>query len=116
MEQFSYTISRQLRERALALPETNEGTSCVNRAFKVRKKNFLFVGEKEDKVRVMVKLADSLDTAQALDDERIDVGKTGWVTMNFHPAEALDLEMLSAWVVESYRTLAPKMLVKQLDD
>lgn len=114
MEQFVEPISKQLRAVALALPETSEGTSCVNRAFKVRKKNFLFVGEKENEVRVMLKLNGSLDMAQAMDDPRVSVGKTGWVTVKFAPDDVPDEELLLAWVEESFRALGPKTLVKQL--
>ncbi len=114
MDEFTQAISKQLRAAALELPETSEGTSCVNRAFKVRKKNFLFVGEKPGTVRVMVKLGASLDEARAMNDPRIDVGKIGWVTLNFANDDVPDPELLTAWVVESYRTLGPKTLVKQL--
>ncbi len=112
MEQFDYEITGQLRAQALALPETSEGTSCVNRAFKVRKKNFLFVGEKAGQVRVMLKLDGSLSDAAELQDPRISVGKGGWVTMLFDPDDPLDLELLSTWVVESFCTLGPKTVVK----
>lgn len=115
MEQFTQPISEHLRAVALALPETSEGTSCVNRAFKVRKKNFLFVGEKDEQVRVMVKLDASLNDAQALNDPRIDVGNTGWVTVRFAPDDVPDESLLAAWVVESFRTLGPKSVVKQFD-
>ena len=116
MEQFSQPISEHLRAYALALPETSEGTSCVNRAFKVRKKNFLFVGEKAAQVRVMLKLDASLAEAQAMADPRISVGKTGWVTLQFAPDDVPDESLLSAWVVESFRALGPKSVVKQLDE
>jgi hypothetical protein len=121
MEQFTQPISQQLRTQALSLPETSEGTSCVNRAFKVRKKNFLFVGEKlmhenEMQVRVMLKLDASLDEARAMNDPRIDVGNTGWVTVRFAPDDVPDERLLSAWVVESFRALGPKTLIKQLDE
>lgn len=115
MEQFVEPISKQLRSVALALPETSEGTSCVNRAFKVRKKNFLFVGEKDNEVRVMLKLVGSLGMAHAMDDPRVSVGKTGWVTVKCAPDDVLDEDLLSAWVVESFRALGPKTLVEQLD-
>jgi len=115
MEKFTHPISEHLRAIALALPETTEGTSCVNRAFKVRKKNFLFVGEKEGQVRVMLKLSASLEAASRMDDPRVGVGKGGWVTLRFAPDEPLDEGLLSAWVVESFRTLAPRVLVRQLD-
>ena len=114
MEQFHHAICQSLREAALRLPETSEGTSCVNRAFKVRKKNFLFIGEKPGWLRVMLKLTESLDEARAMDD-RVDVGKTGWVTLRFEPTNAIDEELLFRWIVESFRALAPKAVVKQLE-
>ncbi len=116
MESFSQPISEQLRVRALALPETSEGTSCVNRAFKVRKKNFLFVGEKPELVKVMLRLDASLEEARAMEDPRIEVGKNGWVTVRFRPDDVPDADLLAAWVVESFRTLGPKTLVRQLDE
>ncbi len=114
MESFTQPISERLRARALALPETSEGTSCVNRAFKARKKNFLFVGEKPDQVRVMLKLDRSLEQARALADPRVGVGTNGWVTVLFPPGDVPHPDLLTAWVEESYRLLAPKTLVKQL--
>jgi len=115
MDDFAHPISEALRAAALALPETSEGTSCVNRAFKVRKKNFLFVGEKPEGVRVMLKLGEALPEAEALAADRPDqvsVGKGGWVTLLFPVDRAPDQEMLERWVVESFRTLAPKTLAR----
>ncbi len=114
-ESFQHPICETLRQAALALPETSEGSSCVNRAFKARKKNFVFVGEPKGKVRVMLKLGPSLEQAAAMADPRIGVGKTGWVTILFDPEEPVDPALLQDWIVESYRTLAPKTLVKLLD-
>lgn len=115
MDSFTQPISEHLRGVAMSLPETSEGTSCVNRAFKVRKKNFLFLGEKPDSVRVMVKLSASLDQAVALADPRITVGSMGWVTIVFANDDVLDQDLLAGWVLESFRTLAPKTLVRTLD-
>jgi hypothetical protein len=117
MESFEHALSEALRAAALALPETSEGSSCVNRAFKARKKNFLFLGEKPEGIRVMVKLGPSLDEATALAAERPDqvtVGKGGWVTLLFPADQAPDQALLEQWVQESFRLLAPKTLVAQL--
>lgn len=114
-EAFQHPICEQLRQTALALPETSEGSSCVNRAFKARKKNFVFVGEPKGQIRIMLKLGPSLEHAAALEDPRIGVGKTGWVTIVFGPEEPVALAQLQAWIVESYRMLAPKTLVKALE-
>lgn len=118
-EQFSNAVTSALREHALRFPETSEGASCVNRAFKVRKKNFLFVGEKEDgSCKVMLKLVSSRDEAieQARADARFDVGSSGWVTVRFGGSDLPDAVLLKRWVDESYRLFAPKSLVKQLGD
>lgn len=114
METFEQPISRRLRATALALPETSEGTSCVNRAFSVRKKNFLFLGEKPGQIKVMVKLGPSLGEARAMNDSRVDVGRIGWVTIRFAPEAGLDGDLLDRWVDESFRLLAPKTVLKQL--
>jgi hypothetical protein len=115
METFVHSVCQRLRETALALPETSEGASCVNRAFKVRKKNFLFVGEKDDQVRIMVKLTDSLAAAGAMDDPRVEVGVHGWVTIRFAADDALDSGQLVAWANESFRALAPKTVLAQIE-
>jgi len=114
-ETFAHAVSRALRERALAFPETTEGTACVNRAFKVRGKNFAFVGETETNVRVMVKLKASREAAAAMGDPRVSVGNIGWVTVNFPPEDPLDEALLGQWIEESFRALAPKSVVKKLD-
>jgi len=117
MDAFAHPISETLRAAALALPETSEGTSCVNRAFKVRSKNFLFLGEKPEGVRVMLKLGDGLAAAEALAAERpshVTVGKGGWVTLLFPADDAPDQDLLAGWVVESFRMMAPKTLARQV--
>jgi predicted DNA-binding protein (MmcQ/YjbR family) len=40
------------------------------------------------------------------------LGKAGWVTL---PLKAVDAELLSDWVEESYRNVAPKKLIAELD-
>jgi len=115
-ERFTSDVLQSLRDHALAFPETSEGSSCVNRAFKVRKKNFVFLGEKGDGMcRVMVKLGPSLEAARARTDAGLSVGKTGWVTWNFPGDQAPEAALLAAWVEESFRVLAPKTLIRQLD-
>ena len=114
METFSHSICARLRDIAMALPETSEGASCVNRAFKVRKKNFLFVGEQGDQIRVMVRLSASLPAAEEMADPRVDVGKFGWVTLRFAVDDALDSELLEAWALESFRAMAPKTVLAQI--
>jgi len=44
------------------------------------------------------------------------LGKSGWVSAKFEgmSASEIDVEMLKAWLDESYRAQAPRGLVKQL--
>mgnify|MGYP006424084407 FL=1 len=112
MDDFRFSVSQALRAHALGFPEVSEGTSCVNRAFKVRKKNFVFIGEKEASVRVMVRLSESAAAAAQMGDARIGIGRTGWATLNFPPDDPPDLAMMRTWIDESFRTLAPKTVLK----
>ncbi len=114
-DSFSTSICERLRAVAMSLPEVAEGDSCVNRAFRVRKKAFFYLGEKPAHIYGMVKLKDSLEDAAAMEDERVSVGTIGWVTLRFQEDDPPDPATLEAWVVESYRALAPKALVKTLD-
>ncbi len=43
------------------------------------------------------------------------LGKSGWVTALFDGEDAPPMEMLKAWIDESYRAQAPKKLVAELD-
>lgn len=119
-EHFTSSLAQALQEFASSYPEVNESPSCVNRSFKARKKSFMFLGEKPDgMLRLMVKLDDGIESAQAVASENPDgwkVGGPGWVTGNFTDDTAPPLETLTAWIDESYRLLAPKTLVEQLDD
>lgn len=115
MESFEHEISASLRAIALGYPETSEGTSCVNRAFKVRRKNFLFVGEKDGEVRVMVKLTSAAAKAAADAHPRVELGRIGWATARFRPEEPLDEGVLAGWIDESYRAMAPRTVLRQLD-
>jgi hypothetical protein len=42
------------------------------------------------------------------------LGKSGWVTADFSNGEPPPLELLKAWIDESYRAQAPKKLVALL--
>lgn len=116
-EEFAAQIAREIRAFALAYPETTEGQSCVNRAFKVRKKNFAFLGEKDGDLKLMLKLAASADEVSSLAQAQPDtyqIGSIGWATLRFSAENHPPVESLRRWVDESYRLFAPKKLLKQL--
>lgn len=109
-----------LRKMALRYPEAEEGIACAGtaaekRTIKARNKAFVFLG----RANVMVKLLDSLSEASALalasqDSSRCKVGAHGWVTVSWGDDESPPVELLSRWIDESYRLLAPKLLVASL--
>jgi hypothetical protein len=107
-----------LRKLALGYPETSESTSCTKAAFKVRKKSFLYVGEKDETYSVMVKLADSLEQAQELveiDPQAYQVGKAGWVTVTLPHGVVPPGDPFRKWTEESFRLFAPKKVLAELD-
>jgi hypothetical protein len=117
-ERFEHTISETIRAHAMTFPETVEGASCVNRAFKAGGKNFVFLGEKTDECNIRLKLAASIPEIEALaehDPDHWQVGKGGWAMLRFapdHPPPVADLER---WITESFHLLAPKKVIALLD-
>lgn len=116
-EEFQTPVIRHLRDVAMEYPDVDEGDSCVKRVFKVRKKGFLYLGEKDTEYNVMVKLDESFPDAERLaaDHERWDAGKFGWVTLRFAPDEDAPREIIEEWIDESYRAQAPPALIAELD-
>ena len=113
-------LKAALREFALSLPEAWEdhpwGSESVA---KVGKKVFVFFGDDaaERARRFTVKLPESGDEAGAMPwtaDPGYGLGRGGWLTID--PPEGAPIEMLHAWIVESYRAVAPKKVAARLDE
>ena len=106
---------------ALSLPGAFEDRPWGERVAKVGKKVFVFFGrsEPEDpKLSLAVKLP--ISGVKALDSSFAEptgygLGKSGWVSMTFRAGDRLPVESLRAWIVESYRAIAPKKLLAELD-
>jgi predicted DNA-binding protein (MmcQ/YjbR family) len=100
------------------LPEAWEDHPWGESVVKVGKKVFVFLGEDgtHERARTFtVKLRESHEEASAMPwtaDPGYGLGRGGWLTVNAPPDAPI--EMLQAWIVESYRTVAPKRLVGQL--
>ena len=61
------------------------------------------------------------DGAEALERPECEpagygLGKSGWVVAKYVKGDDFDLELLKAWIVESYCAIAPKKLAALLDD
>ncbi len=118
VETFTYAVNEKLRAHAMSLPDAEEGSSCVNRAFSAGGKNFAFVGEKPGLCSVRLKLQGSLPevSARAEDDpDGYQVGAGGWTLITFAPSKAPAIADLRRWVTESFQLLAPKKIVAKLN-
>jgi hypothetical protein len=63
-----------------------------------------------------VKLPESSTSALALpccEPAGYGLGKSGWVSCKFAPTDDPPLELLTHWMLESYRAVAPRKLVAQ---
>ena len=106
---------------AMALPGATEDFPWGERVVKVNKKVFVFLGKMDDTgggFGLSVKLPTSGERALELPFAKptgYGLGKSGWVSASFAPIYQPDLALLRAWIEESYRAVAPKKLVKQLD-
>ena len=101
---------------ALHLPGAFRDTPWDDNAVaKVGKKIFVFFGAGEP-VTITVKLPDSSDHALSTPGAQpssYGLGKHGWVTVPVGSDAPPDL--LQDWIEESYRTIATKRLVAELD-
>jgi predicted DNA-binding protein (MmcQ/YjbR family) len=107
-----------LRKLALAYPEATEEFPWGERAIKVRGKVFVFLSRHEGKLNVTTKLPDSgryALTRPFAQPTGYGLGKSGWVTCRFGPADDVPLDRLEDWIGESYRAVAPKKLLASLD-
>ena len=81
---------------------------------KVGKKIFVFFGP----TTISVKLPESGDQARSLpgaEPTSYGLGRHGWVTVPIAGTAAPAMGVLEDWVEESYRTVAPKKQVAELD-
>jgi predicted DNA-binding protein (MmcQ/YjbR family) len=107
-----------LRDFALTFPEAVEDHPWDHTVAKVKKKVFVFLGGMGDQLTVTCKLPSSGRMALALpfaSPTGYGLGKSGWVTGTFTPEDTVPIDRLCEWIEESYRAIAPKKLVAQLD-
>ena len=108
----------ELRAFALTFPEATEEFPWGESAFKVKGKVFVFMYAHAAGMNVSLKLPQS--NATALDKPFAEptgygLGKSGWVTCKFEGSERVPIDVLKPWIVESWRAIAPKTLVKRFD-
>ena len=118
-------VEMELRRVALSYPATSEHFPWGHRTIKVRDKAFVFMGQGDGKEGskggffFTAKLPTSRHVALMLpfaEPTGYGLGKSGWVSASFPQGSKPPLDMLIAWLDESYRAVAPAKLVKELGD
>jgi predicted DNA-binding protein (MmcQ/YjbR family) len=111
-------LRSRLRKYALGLPGAYEDFPWEELVVKVNKKVFVFLGvERSVRPAISVKLRDSHDQALTVEGAAptgYGLGRAGWVTVPLSGASP-PAEVLQDWIEESYRIVAPKRLVAELD-
>jgi len=109
----------RLRAFAAQLPGAVEDTPWDDSLVaKVNKKIFVFFGSAPASGAISVKLPESGDEARRVPGAvptSYGLGRHGWVTVPIREPAVLPLDVLCDWIEESYRTVAPKRLVTDLD-
>jgi predicted DNA-binding protein (MmcQ/YjbR family) len=120
----------KVREFALGLPGAVEPRGGAAYRYspwgesvaKVNKKVFVFLGVDDGSypMGVTLKLKDEAAHAHALTSPGAEpagygLGKAGWVRIPLAEKGAPAAELLCDWVEESYRVIAPKRLIAELD-
>jgi predicted DNA-binding protein (MmcQ/YjbR family) len=112
----------KVREFALGLPGAAEEFPWGETVAKVNKKVFVFLGVSDGSypMGLTVKLKDEVAHAHAMtapgaEPAGYGLGKAGWVSIPLEQNGAPAAELLCDWVEESYRTIAPKKLIAELD-
>jgi predicted DNA-binding protein (MmcQ/YjbR family) len=111
---------RRLVDAALSYPGAFEDFPWGERVAKVNKKIFAFFGaDDSDGSAMAVKLPTSCDFALSFASATpagYGLGKAGWVRFDFGNPDCPEVDLLLDWLDESYRAVAPKRLVTELDE
>jgi predicted DNA-binding protein (MmcQ/YjbR family) len=114
-------LARELRNYAMGFPGATEDFPWGERVAKVNGKVFVFLGcdpTANAEMGLSVKLPVSSEEALELPFTKptgYGLGKAGWVSANFGPKDAPPVPILKSWIHESYRSIAPKKLLDELE-
>jgi predicted DNA-binding protein (MmcQ/YjbR family) len=111
-------LMASLESFALGFPGAWHDTPWGDSVVKVGKKIFLFLGD-ADHATISVKVPESHDHAMSFDGAMptgYGLGKAGWVSIPVAAVMGDDAEVLQDFVEESYRMVAPKRLINELDE
>ena len=111
-------VLKQLREFGLAYPGAHTKSPWPGHLdLAVKDKTFAYLSLAGEPFGISCKLPQSSSMALMLpftEPTGYGLGKSGWVSAKFPEGKAPPIEMLKAWIDESYRAQAPKRLVATL--
>jgi predicted DNA-binding protein (MmcQ/YjbR family) len=109
---------RALRAFGLAYPKAHTKSPWPGHLdLAVNDKTFAYLSLEGEPFSISCKLPQSAGAALMLPFSQptpYGLGRAGWVTVKFPEGKPLPLDILKAWIDESYRAQAPKRLVAQL--
>jgi predicted DNA-binding protein (MmcQ/YjbR family) len=115
------SIMERMRAICLPLPEAEESEAFDAPTFKIRNKNFAMLHQPDGRTSVWCKA--TMEAQQALihsEPKRYYsppyVGHKGWVAAWLDADVDPDWEEIDEIITESYRLIAPKRLVKAMDE
>jgi predicted DNA-binding protein (MmcQ/YjbR family) len=112
-------ILKQLRAHGMAYPGVSFKSPWPGHMdLAVKDKTFAYLSLEGEPLGVGCKLPRSSAMALMLPfckPMAYGLGKSGWVSAKFPEGEKPPVDLLKAWIDESYRAQAPKKLVRQLD-
>ncbi|MDG1187340.1 MAG: MmcQ/YjbR family DNA-binding protein [Ilumatobacter sp.] len=112
-------LQDELEGFALSLPEAWFDTPWdESRVTKVRKQIFAFYGD-QDAPSIGVRLVESLNVAMALPGASAmsyGMGDDGWTNVPIPGLDDSATDMLHRFIEESFRSIAPRTLIVQLDE
>jgi predicted DNA-binding protein (MmcQ/YjbR family) len=114
--------AKKAEQKLIQFGNTLPGATEGHTVLKIRKKVFVFFGgevEPANILSVTVKLPISGEMALTLpycEPAGHGLGKSGWVQATLQSGDDIDIDMFKDWIVQSYRTVAPKKLAKEFDE
>ena len=82
---------------------------------KIGKKAFVFIAGEDGETSMSLKLPQSAQAEPFATPTEYGLGKHGWVTFTFAPGADLPMSLLHDAITESFRAIAPKTVLKELD-
>jgi predicted DNA-binding protein (MmcQ/YjbR family) len=112
-------VLKELRKFGLAYPKTHTKSPWPGHLdLAVNDKTFVYLSIEGEPFTISCKLPRSGAAALMLPNTKptpYGLGKSGWVSAEFSDGKKLPVELLKAWIDESYRAQAPSKLVALLN-